>query len=85
MKSFLQGKKAHSAPALRAPTALAAPSSMSCETSRSAAHGQPHSHAPASGGASVEVVKEGDKVVRLIITCACGERTEVECLYPAGS
>jgi hypothetical protein len=24
-------------------------------------------------------------VVRLIVTCACGERVEVECLYPAGS
>jgi hypothetical protein len=33
----------------------------------------------------VEVIKEGDKVVRLVITCACGERTEVECIYPAGS
>ena len=33
---------------------------------------------------AVEVVKEGDKVVRIIFTCSCGERTEVECLYPAG-
>jgi hypothetical protein len=31
------------------------------------------------------VVKEGDKVVRLVITCVCGERIEVDCLYPAGS
>lgn len=36
--------------------------------------------APASGP-SVEVVKEGDKIVRLIVRCACGERLEVECLY----
>lgn len=85
MKSFLQGKKAHSAPALRAPTAQLAPRALSCETSRSTANGQPHAPTPAGGGANVEVVKEGDKVVRLIITCACGERTEVECLYPAGS
>jgi hypothetical protein len=33
----------------------------------------------------VEVVKEGDKVVRLAITCSCGERIEIDCLYPAGS
>jgi hypothetical protein len=33
----------------------------------------------------VEVIKEGDKIVRLVVTCACGERVEVECLYPAGS
>ncbi len=85
MKSFLQGKKAHSAPALRAPNAQVASGPLSCETSRSTANGQPHAHAPAGGGANVEVVKEGDKVVRLIITCVCGERTEVECLYPAGS
>ena len=50
-----------------------------------------HSHAPtrgtassAAGGATVEVVKEGDKVVRLVVICSCGERVEVECLYPAG-
>jgi hypothetical protein len=33
----------------------------------------------------IDVIKEGDKVVRLVITCACGERMEVECIYPAGS
>jgi hypothetical protein len=40
--------------------------------------------APVASGAQVEVVKEGDKVVRLVVTCACGERVEVECLYSAG-
>ena len=50
-----------------------------------------HAHVPAQiqpgtvTPATVEVVKEGDKVVRLIVTCSCGERVEVECLYPAGS
>jgi hypothetical protein len=32
----------------------------------------------------LEVIKEGDKVVRLIVVCCCGERMEIECLYPAG-
>ena len=32
---------------------------------------------------NIEVVKQGDKVMRLIVTCACGERIEIECLYPA--
>ena len=41
--------------------------------------------ASAAGGPNVEVVKEGDKVVRLIVTCSCGERTEIECLYNAGT
>ena len=31
---------------------------------------------------SVECVKQGDKVVRLIVTCGCGERIEIDCLYP---
>jgi hypothetical protein len=30
---------------------------------------------------SVDVVKEGDKVVRVVVTCSCGEKTEIECLY----
>jgi hypothetical protein len=34
-------------------------------------------------GPSIEVVKEGDKIVRLIVKCSCGERLEVECLYSA--
>ena len=52
--------------------------------------GGPLAHAIASGqkhgnqGPTVECVKQGDKVVRLIVTCACGERIEVECIYPAG-
>jgi hypothetical protein len=39
---------------------------------------------PATEGPSVEVVKQGDKVMRIVVTCACGEKVEVECLYPAG-
>ena len=40
---------------------------------------------PSNEGPSVEVVKQGDKVMRIIVTCSCGEKVEVECLYPAGS
>ena len=46
--------------------------------------------APKAGGcaqpsaAQVETVKQGDKIVRLIVTCGCGERIEIDCLYPAG-
>ncbi len=32
----------------------------------------------------IETVKEGEKVVRLIVTCSCGERIEIDCLYPPG-
>lgn len=31
---------------------------------------------------TVECVKQGDKVVRLVVTCCCGERIEIDCLYP---
>ena len=40
---------------------------------------------PVPAGPNVELIKQGDKVVRLIVTCSCGERIEVECIYPAGS
>ncbi|WP_415908166.1 hypothetical protein [Oleiharenicola sp. Vm1] len=74
MKPFLLGKKAHDAPALRTPP-------------------KAHAHAsgpqglvrPAPTGPHVEAVKEGDKIVRLVVTCSCGEKIEIDCLYPAGS
>jgi hypothetical protein len=73
MKPFLLGKKTLDAPPLH---------------SAHHAHRAPVPGAgapPASAGPQVEVVKQGDKVLRLIVTCSCGERIEVECLYPAGS
>ena len=80
MKSFLQGKKALSLPGLRPPPGLTPPPMMAAAAPRCAT-------APTGGGGAprVEVVKEGDKVVRLVVVCGCGERTEIECLYPAGS
>ena len=71
MKPFLFGKKTIDTQLLRVthnPIAVAA---------------QGGTHA-AHAGANVETVKQGDKIVRLIVTCSCGERIEVECLYPAG-
>ncbi len=78
MKPFLQGKK-----------------SVALESLKPPVHGgtaSPHLeklHGTASGitagaGTQVEVVREGDKVVRLIVNCACGERVEIDCLYSAG-
>jgi hypothetical protein len=80
MNSFLQGKKILKAEALGRPSsATGIAHAPSCRPQR------PAGKAGGSASAHVEVVKEGDKVVRLIITCVCGERVEVECLYPAGS
>lgn len=82
MKSFLQGKKAIKTTPLRAPgTAPTAPSAAP----RHPMHAPLSVSTPGASSAHVEVVKEGDKVVRLVVTCVCGERVEIECLYSAGS
>ena len=80
MNSFLHGKKTLAIPALRLPPGFASPRVSACAASRGAS-------APSSGAAEphVEIVREGDKVVRLIVTCGCGERVEVECLYSVGT
>lgn len=80
MKPFLHGRKTLTAPALRFPQAATGAAPRSCASS------QPQPGSPAGApGANVEVVKEGDKVARLIVTCACGEKIEIDCIYPVGS
>lgn len=74
MKPFLLGKKPVDAVPLRSATAHHHHPLRPEGTVR-----------PAASGPNVEVVKEGDKVVRLVVTCSCGERIEIDCLYPAGS
>ncbi len=72
MKPFLLGKKPVETPPLRAAPVQHHHPLRTEGTVR-----------PAANGPSVETVKEGDKVVRLIVTCSCGERIEIDCLYPA--
>jgi hypothetical protein len=71
MKSFLQGKKALETAALRLPNTPSAANAASHQ------HGSPRSPlsvvTPGASSAHVEVVKEGGKVVRLVVTCVCGE------------
>ncbi|MES2695892.1 MAG: hypothetical protein V4773_20630, partial [Verrucomicrobiota bacterium] len=62
MKSFLQGKKTLAIEGLRAPAALAASQAPKCEVPR----GPVSVSTPGASSAHVEVVKEGDKVVRLV-------------------
>ncbi len=79
MKPFLQGRKTITEAALRpAVSPLTAPAIRPGARPGSPA---PHAHGE---GAQVEVIKQGDKVTRLVVTCACGERIEIDCLYPAG-
>jgi len=81
MNSFLQGKKILSVAPLRP---LAPPSSLSEQAGAAATpvKGSTHCGNPQP---TVEAIKEGDKVVRLVVVCSCGERVEIECLYPPGS
>ncbi len=82
MKPFLSGRPAAGTSALRsAAEGIEAsypgiPSLVSQPGLKRAS--DDHEHGP-----KIECVKQGDKVVRMIITCSCGERIEVECLYPA--
>ena len=80
MKSFLQGKRTVPLTPLRPPGAAAPAFAPQFH-----AHPAVSVSTPGASSANVEVVKEGDKVVRLIVTCVCGERVEIECLYAAGS
>jgi hypothetical protein len=77
MKPFLSGRPQHDQSSL-AREGAAGTGLMRLHEAHSAAADRA---SPASGP-SVECVKQGDKVVRLIVTCTCGERIEVDCLYP---
>jgi len=90
MKPFLHGKKsaevtplrpaAHSRESSGAGVAAGASFPKFARVAGAAAPGMANC---GGGEANVEVVKEGDKVVRMVVTCRCGERIEIECLYPS--
>ncbi len=76
MKPFLSGKRTLDDAALRAPHVHKAPLvGAAVRAPVPAGDAGPH----------VDVVKQGDKIIRIVVTCGCGEKIEVECLYPAGS
>lgn len=82
MKPFSQGKKSLPVEPLRPPPQFAGALAARSEPPRG---GTAHPHgAGHAGSAQVEVIKEGDKIVRLVVNCVCGERVEIECLYSAG-
>jgi len=80
MKSFLSGRSKADASTLHATSGGTSPGGLGARVS-----GVHHKdHAQSATGPTVECIKQGDKIMRLIVTCSCGERIEVECLYPAG-
>ena len=80
MKSFLHGKKTLPVESLRAPTGAPGGLARAAAGSR----GQAAAVEP-EAGPQVQVVKEGDKVVKLVVTCTCGERLEIDCHYQPGA
>ncbi len=85
MKPFLADRPSAAIPSLRPVVrpleVLSAPAGGAAVASTG---GLRPAHAHTGASASVECIREGDRVVRLVVTCACGERIEVECLYPVG-
>lgn len=77
MKPFLSGRPRHDQPSLVRDASAGAGLTRLHEARSITADLAAPAHGPA-----VECVKQGDKVVRLIVTCTCGERIEVDCLYP---
>ena len=80
MKPFLAGR-----PSLQGASHKSSATALDSASALPQVGGSGHTHGHGRGaGPSVECIKQGDKVVRLVITCTCGEKIELECLYPAG-
>lgn len=44
-----------------------------------------NAHAEGEGhDATVEAIKEGERITKLIVTCRCGEKIEILCAYTPG-
>jgi hypothetical protein len=74
MKPFLQGRKTAEAKPLPVPVSPAVLPSRD----------QSPPPAKHSVGPNVEIVRKGTTITHLIVTCSCGEKVEVQCLYPEG-
>lgn len=77
MQSYLSGRndaKRTGATPPPAPQMTALARVTQSQRQEHAQHGQPE----------VECVKQGNRVTRIIVTCGCGERIEIDCVYPDG-
>ncbi len=77
MKSFLSDR-----PRIGTPVPPAPPVSAFAHAAGGSAPVARHVHP--GEGTRIDCVREGDRITRLVITCACGERIEIDCLYAAG-
>ena len=77
MKSFLSDRPRVGTPSHPAPAASAF--ALAAGGPASVAHAAHAGESP-----HIECVRDGDRITRLVITCACGERIEIDCLYAVG-
>ena len=82
MKSFLSGRTGVAVSDSPNPVEGEAPSGLSLFASASAL---PSAAAPKAGASSVQCVREGDVIKKLIVTCECGKTVEIDCQYTAGA
>jgi hypothetical protein len=80
MKSFLLNR-----PRVNAPEVATSGSALAGGFGSPGATPQAKAHAGHAEATHIECVREGDRITRLLITCACGERIEIDCLYAAGA
>lgn len=75
MESFFAQRSRAAVPTAAIPTTRSGPSAglarLSAGDSNSGGH----------GASKVECEREGDRITRLTVVCACGERIEIDCLY----
>jgi len=79
MKSFLSDRVRVEAPGVAMP-----PPGFPSAGAVPHAKGQGQHAEHAGVTPQIECVREGDRITRLIVVCACGERIEIDCLYAQG-
>jgi hypothetical protein len=79
MKSFLADRVR-----VEAPGSVVSPPGFPSAGAMPHAKGQGHHAEHAGSTPQIECVREGDRITRLIVVCACGERIEIDCLYAQG-
>jgi hypothetical protein len=79
MKSFLSDRARVGTPN-QAAAPVPAPPVFAAATGKHVHRGQPET----AHGTRIECIREGDRITRLIVHCACGEHIEIDCLYAAG-
>jgi len=82
MKSFLSGRTGVAVSDSPNPVEVEAPSGLSLLAS---ARALPGAAAPKAGASSVQCVREGDVIKKLVVTCECGKIVEIDCQYTTGA